>query len=116
MKRRSPILISIIAFASLMSLTAFGQFTSSISGTINDPNGAVISGATVIVKNTATGGEFKVTSSGSGVYTVPSLGAGTYIVTVSAPGFKQAVAQDVKLDAGVPSTVNVRLEVGSATE
>ena len=116
MKRRGPILISIIAIASLMSLTAFGQFTSSISGTINDPDGAVISGATVIVKNTATGGEFKATSSGSGVYTVPSLGAGTYIVTVSAPGFKQAVAQDVKLDAGAPATVNVRLEVGSATE
>ena len=116
MKRRGPILISIIAFASLMSLTAFGQFTSSISGTINDPDGAVISGATVIVKNTATGSEFKATSSGSGVYTVPSLGAGTYIVTVSAPGFKQSVAQDVKLDAGVPATVNVRLEVGSATE
>ena len=33
---------------------------------------------------------------------MPSLGAGTYIVTVSAPGFKQSVAQDVKLDAGVP--------------
>jgi hypothetical protein len=116
MKRRGPILISIIAIASLMSITAFGQFTSSISGTINDPDGAVISGATVIVKNTATGSEFKATSSGSGVYTVPSLGAGIYIVTVSAAGFKQAVAQDVKLDAGVPATVNVRLEVGSATE
>jgi hypothetical protein len=116
MKRRGPILISIIAIASLMSLTAFGQFTSSISGTIHDPDGAIISGATVIVKNTATGGEFKAASSGSGIYTVPSLGAGTYILTVSASGFKQAVVRDVKLDAGVPATVNVRLEVGTASE
>jgi len=116
MKRRSPILISILALASLMSLTAFGQVSSSISGVVHDPNGEVVSGATVIVKNTATGAEFRTTSSGSGVYTVPSLGSGTYIVTVSAPGFKQAVARDVKLDIGVPATVNMTLEVGAASE
>ena len=116
MKRRGPILISILALASLMSLTALGQVSSSISGVVHDPNGEVVSGATVIVKNTATGAEFRTTSSGSGVYTVPSLGSGTYIVTVSAPGFKQAVARDVKLDIGVPATVNVTLEVGAASE
>jgi len=116
MKRRGPVLISILALTSLMSLTAFGQVSSSISGVVHDPNGEVISGATVIVKNTATGAEFRTTSSGSGVYTVPSLGSGTYIVTVSAPGFKQAVARDVKLDIGVPATVNVTLEVGAASE
>ena len=116
MKRRVPILISIIAIASLMSLTAFGQFTSSISGTIQDPNGEVVSGATVIVKNTATSAEFRATSSGSGIYSVPSLGSGTYIVTVSAQGFKQSVVRDVKLDSGVPATVNVKLELGAANE
>src|SRR5262245_160968 len=116
MKRRGPILISILALASLISLTAFGQVSSSISGVVHDPNGEVVSGATVIVKNTATGAEFRTTSSGSGVYTVTSLGSGTYIVTVSAPGFKQAVARDVKLDIGVPATVNVTLEVGAASE
>src|SRR5262245_61809215 len=116
MKRRGPILISILDLASLISLTAFGQVSSSISGAVQDSNGEVVSGATVIVKNTATGAEFRTTSSGSGVYTVPSLGSGTYIVTVSAPGFKQAVARDVKLDIGVPATVNLTLEVGAASE
>src|SRR5262245_12702792 len=116
MKRRVPNLISIIAFASLMSITAFGQVSSSISGTIHDPNGEVVSGATVVVKHAATGAEFRATSSGSGVYTVPSLGSGTYLVTVSAAGFKQGVVKDVKLDAGVPATVNVALEVGATSE
>jgi Carboxypeptidase regulatory-like domain len=116
MKRKDLILISILALASLISLTAFGQVSSSISGAVHDPNGEVVSGATVIVKNTATGAEFRTTSSGSGVYTVTSLGSGTYIVTVSAPGFKQAVARDVKLDIGVPATVNLTLEVGAASE
>src|SRR5262249_2253707 len=99
MKRRVPNLISIIAFATLMSPTAFGQVSSSISGTVHDPDGAVVSGATIVVKNAATSAEFKATSSGSGVYTVPSLGSGTYSVTVFAQGFKQVVVRDVKLDA-----------------
>src|SRR5262245_20430519 len=116
MKRRVPILISVIAFVLLSSLTGFGQVSSAISGVVHDPNGEVVSGATVVVKNAATGAEFRASSSGSGVYTVPSLGSGTYIVTVSAPGFKQAVVRDVKLDAGVPTTVNVELELGAASE
>ncbi|MGH9834362.1 MAG: carboxypeptidase regulatory-like domain-containing protein, partial [Blastocatellia bacterium] len=49
-------------------------------------------------------------------YTVPSLGSGTYTVTVSAPGFKQVVVQNVKVDAGVPATANVTLEVGAPSE
>ncbi|MCI0390572.1 MAG: carboxypeptidase-like regulatory domain-containing protein [Acidobacteria bacterium] len=116
MRRRCPNLIYIIAIASLMSLTTFGQVSSSISGAVLDPNGEVVSGATVVVKNAATGAEFRAISSGSGGYTVPSLGSGTYLVTVSATGFKQAVVRDVKLDAGVPATVNVTLEVGAASE
>ena len=51
MKRRGPVLISILALTSLMSLTAFGQVSSSISGVVHDPNGEVISGATVIVQD-----------------------------------------------------------------
>src|SRR5215510_14984766 len=116
MKRRVPILISVIAFAMLMWLTAFGQVSSTISGVVHDPNGEVVAGATIVVKNAATGAEFRSSSSGSGVYTVPSLGSGTYTVTMSAQGFKQAVVRDVKLDAGVPATLNVTLEVGASSE
>ncbi|MBS1789529.1 MAG: TonB-dependent receptor [Acidobacteria bacterium] len=90
--------------------------TSQIAGSILDQNGAVVSGASVTVKNAGTGTEFKVNSSGSGAYSVPSLGSGVYTVTVEAKGFKKAVVQDVKLDAGVPATVNVTLEIGAASE
>jgi hypothetical protein len=97
-----------------LSVVALAQGTTSqIAGSVLDQNGAVISGASVTVKNIATGNEFKVTSSGSGAYSVPSLGSGVYTVTVEAQGFKKVVVQDVKLDVGVPATVNVTLEVGS---
>jgi hypothetical protein len=108
--------IAVIALTLLVHLAIFGQVTAPLSGTVSDPNGAVISGATVMVKNAATGVEYKATSSGSGTYTIPSVGTGTYTVVVSAPGFKQVEVREVKIDAGTPANVNVTLEVGAATE
>jgi hypothetical protein len=110
-------LLAITSFLALSGLLAFGQGTTApISGTVVDSTGAVLSGATVIVKNNATGAEFKAITSGSGAYTVPSLGSGTYTVTVEAQGFKKAVVEGVKVDAGVPATTNVTMEVGGASE
>src|SRR5207253_6148137 len=80
------------------------------------PTGAVIVGATVSVKNLATGAEFKATTSGNGTFTVPALDAGTYTVTVTAAGFKQAIASNVKIDAGTPASVRMGLEVGQTSE
>ncbi len=108
--------IAVIALMLLTHSAVFGQVTAPLSGTVTDPNGAVVSGAIIEVKNTATGAEFRATSSGSGAYTVPSLGAGTYQVTVSAAGFKHVIVRDVKIDTGVPANLSVTLEVGAATE
>jgi len=109
-------LIACFIFVSACSSAAFGQASSSISGTITDPNGAVVAGAAVTVKNAGTGAEFKTTSTHVGAYTVPSLPAGDYTVSVSAQGFKQSIIQDVNVDAGVPATVNIVLEVGAPSE
>jgi hypothetical protein len=100
---------------SIFTLLAAGQ-TAPLSGSVLDPNGSVIAGASVSVRNDNTGNEFRVESSTSGAYTVPALGAGTYTVTVEAKGFKKAVVQAVKIDAATPATVNVTLEVGAASE
>jgi hypothetical protein len=111
-------LLAIASFLALNSFLAFGQSgtTAPISGTVYDATGAVLSGATVIIKNNGTGAEVKVNTSSNGAYTIPSLGAGTYTLTVEAAGFKKALVQDVKIDAGVPATANVTMEIGEATE
>ncbi len=116
MKRRITSACALIAFVVLTSLTAFGQVTASLSGTVTDPNGAVVPGATVTVKNAATGAEFRAATAGNGTYTVPSLDSGTYKVTIAATGFKSSTVEGVKIDTGVPATANVALELGAASE
>ena len=69
--------------------SAFGQAaTGSITGTIIDPAGAVIAGATVEVKNSQTGATYPVVSTNTGNYSVSQLPPGTYELDVTVPGFK----------------------------
>src|SRR5262249_60657853 len=71
---------------------ALGQVTStsSISGAVVDPSGAVVTGATITVKNDATGEEFRATSAGNGTFTVPALTAGGLKNTLAPPRLQQA--------------------------
>ena len=71
----------------------------SIQGTVFDPSGAVVAGATVVATNLATGVEATRATSGAGLYVVSPLTAGTYSVTVSAKGFKSVVQNEVVVDA-----------------
>lgn len=111
-------LLAITSFLALSSSLTFGQSgtTAPLSGTVFDATRAVISGAAVTIKNNGTGAEFGVITASNGIYTIPSLGAGTYTVIVEAKGFKKSVVQDVKIDAGVPATANVTMEIGVASE
>jgi hypothetical protein len=76
----------------------------------------VIPGATVVVKSDATGTTYQAVTSSSGAYNVPSLPAGVYTVTISLQGFKTAVITDVRVQSGVPTTVNGVLTVGGVSE
>jgi hypothetical protein len=99
------------------SALVLGQATSSsLSGTVTDPSGAVVAGASVKVKSAATGVEAETTTSSSGTYTVPALYVGLYTVSVEARGFKKVIVNEVKIDAATPATVNATLEVGAQTE
>jgi hypothetical protein len=112
------LLIRLLAFSLLIltsSVLVFAQ-TSSLSGTITDPSGAVVPGASVLAKNMALGTEFRTSTSSAGTYTVPALGVGIYTVTIEAQGFKKTVISDVKIDAATPATVNATLEVGAQSE
>ena len=87
-----------------------------ISGTVFDPNGAAVAGATVTITNLGTNQSIQVTTSESGAYSVSNLDPVTYSVTVEAAGFKRAVVERVKVDTAVTTTVNVTLELGGLGE
>ena len=95
---------------------AQGASTSTISGTVADPSGAVLPGATVVAKHLATGVVTNTVTNSQGAFTLASLPAGTYEVTITLEGFKTFVAKDVVITAVQGASIGAKLEVGGVTE
>ena len=106
--------------ASLFLFTATASFaqvaTSRLDGTVTDTQGAAIPGAKVEILKKSENQSFSTKTDQKGYWVVPSLASDTYKVTVTQTGFKIAEVAQVMLDAGVPATVNVTLEVGALSE
>lgn len=90
--------------------------TGSIAGNVQDPTGAVVSGASVTVTNQATGAVNKAESGGSGNYTVPNLPVGVYRVVFEKQGFKNLRFDNVNVSVALVLPLDVQFQVGSADE
>src|SRR5215471_15416412 len=100
-----------------LAISVLAQVTTGrMEGTVTDSQGALIPGAQVKVVNKLTGRALDAISNEAGFWVLPSMESATYVVTVSLPGFKTITIDNVKVDAGVPATVNAKLEVGAVTE
>jgi hypothetical protein len=102
----------------LLLLPANAQFAGkgSLLGLVSDPTGAVLSGATVTVTNTATGVVITRKSSATGYYNIAPLDAGVYNVSVSAKGFKTSEQQNVQVNATQQVGLNLVLSPGGEAE
>lgn len=99
------------------ALPGWGQsVTGTIRGTITDASGAVIAGAAIKVTNQATGVVTTAESSATGAYTVELLPVGTYRVNVSLPGFKSLQRDNVGVELGNITGLDLRVEVGDSTQ
>ncbi|HEY6182044.1 MAG TPA: TonB-dependent receptor [Terriglobales bacterium] len=105
--------LSLVVF--FCSLSALAQ-TGSISGTVSDQAGAVISGAQVTVVNAGTGLTRTTTTSDSGTFNLTELPAGMYEVAVSKDGFKAFKVTNAQVTVAQALTVNPKLEPGVVTE
>src|SRR5262245_11555089 len=94
----------------------FAQSTSSISGSVTDSSGAVIPGVAVTVMNEDTGVVNRQTTTASGLFSFPALPVGAYTLTAELKGFKSERRTRNVLVVNTPLTVDISLEVGSATE
>jgi hypothetical protein len=83
-----------------------------MSGTVLDPNGAMVPGAKVTAVHSQTGFAFEVKSSDAGLYVFPNLPAGPYEVTVEQAGFKKLVRTGIEIRVGSRQDLDLSLEVG----
>jgi hypothetical protein len=87
-----------------------------ITGTIADPAGAVVADAPIEIRNVETGVTYQAASTATGNYTLVQLPAGLYELTVTVPGFKKYVRQNIQVQVAQTLRVDVGLEVGAASE
>lgn len=112
--------MQMLVLASILLLTAVAAMaqatTGTLKGTVGDANGALVAGATVTIKNEATGAVVTSTTTGDGVFEASNLQPGTYSVTVEAAGFKRSVSTGVNVKVGIINPVEVKVEPGNVNE
>src|SRR4051812_30662907 len=108
----------VLAFLTLILLATvgFGQSTSSVTGVVTDPNGAVVSGVTVKLTDTKTKQEQTTTTNDQGNYSFVKVqpGAG-FQLTFTAQGFQTLVMSQITMGVGVTETHNAQLTLGSVS-
>ena len=116
MNMRSNLFAKLLILISALILAPgiYAQSNGSLTGTVKDPNGAVIQGATVTVKNTATNLTRNAVTNDEGNWSVTVLPVGTYSVSYEKDGFKKAVNQNIEVEASVTRAVEITLAVGAS--
>ncbi len=112
MKPRSGLVVILL----LCTTSLLGQtFRGTILGTVTDPQGAVVVGAKVTVRNVNTGLERTTQTSADGSYAIPELPIGTYTVTVNQSGFQTSSVTNIPVDVAAEKRVDVSLKAGQVT-
>jgi hypothetical protein len=110
--RRFTILVVLIFSAPIIA-TSQQAANATLTGTITDPQGAVVSGVSVTATQQVTGIKRETVSNDDGLYVLSNMAPGDYELRVQAAGFKTKVSKsDVSLKVGQTVTLNVPLEIG----
>ncbi len=112
MRVRLLILFALFAYLFLPHLILAQATNGSIRGTVTDPSGAVLSKATVAVKNVATGFERRLTTGNEGTYLADNLPPGEYEIQVEAQGFQKQLKRVTVLTSNSVET-NFSMTVGA---
>jgi Carboxypeptidase regulatory-like domain/TonB dependent receptor-like, beta-barrel/TonB-dependent Receptor Plug Domain len=113
--------LHLLALLALLFAAAFamaqGIVTGSISGTVEDAQGAIVTNAKITAKEVATNREYSGETSSSGSFTLRALPPGTYIVTIDSPNFRKYENKAVVVSVGSAADLgHVKMEIGSASE
>lgn len=88
----------------------------SIEGSVTDPSGEAVAGASVTARNLDTGLTQTTTSTQAGIYSLPNLPPGRYSVTVEAPNLKKYAQEGVTVTTGTAISLNIPMQLGAVSE
>jgi Carboxypeptidase regulatory-like domain len=107
---------AILGIAFLYGAVFAQTATSSVRGTVKDPQGNVVVGATVTLSNSSTGFSRTTTSNDAGQFSFEAISPGVYRAEVEAKNFKKASVTDIQALVSKPTDLTVQLEIGAVTE
>ena len=111
MKKRA---LHLLLMVSILAVGALAQTSrGTVNGTVTDPTGAVISGASVVLTNTATTVSRSTVANNEGFYRFDAVDLGTYTIKVTAQGFGAILKSGIVVSAGLTSTVDAQLSPGT---
>jgi hypothetical protein len=116
---RSRTVLALATFLVLLASSIFvsaQQGSSTVRGTVKDPQGNVVTGATVTLTNVGTTSARTATSSDSGNFSFEQVPVGDYTLEVESKGFKKAQVTGVHASVAAPTAVEVQLELGNVSE
>ncbi len=97
-----------------LATALFGQGFTSVGGTVSDPSGAIVPTAKITLTNADTGAQRSAVSDSSGRYQFSQVQPGTYRILAEAPGFSNAIVNNLELLVNTPATADLKFEkVGS---
>ncbi len=115
------LLLRTIGLLALVVWTSFNaqaqlRIVGALSGTVQDPTGAVVPNAKVTLRDEKTGIARDLTSTELGTFLFPDLGVGTYEITVTAPGFQSSRVNSIAVSTSQTTDVRVNMTVGATSE
>ena len=108
--------IAVLLLFSVANVSSAQLVGGAIQGTVRDSQGAVLPGASIVVRNVATGATYEQTTDASGHYQVLALSPGEYEVGISITGFRAIAHRGIRLTVGQTAVVDSSLELGTVSE
>jgi Carboxypeptidase regulatory-like domain/TonB-dependent Receptor Plug Domain len=118
MRLIAPKLFLFVVSALALGLACLAQNTvnSTITGSVTDSSGAIVSGATVTATNTASNVSQKTTTTATGTYLFSDMLPATYTVRIEKEGFRPCEGTGILLEPGLTRTFNCTLQVGQVSQ
>src|SRR5437763_1994276 len=116
MRYRFTLLYGLLVLFAFLSTAIAQTSRGTLSGTVTDTSGAVVTNATVTIKQTTTGVTRQSTTNAAGFYRFDAVDLGQYIMSVQAAGFGQEDKTGIEVQAARTSNVNFSLKIGAAKE